>query len=103
MMWESSRMILPEHKIAMNRQSREAKRKPRPQFDEQFVEEVSQFLVEAHYTRKPVNVRMYDEYDDAYVIGVIERLDTLTRRFMVDGEWFHVVDVLAFEYASDTK
>lgn len=57
------------------------------------------YLIEAHQTREPINLRMYDEYDDAHVIGVIERVDPQGRRFMVDGEWFRVSDVLAVENA----
>jgi len=54
-------------------------------------------LIEAHKTREPINLRMFDEYDDAHVIGVIERIDAEGCRFMVDGEWFRVSDVLTFE------
>ncbi|GIO30771.1 MULTISPECIES: hypothetical protein [Paenibacillus] len=59
-------------------------------------EDILHLLIEAHKTREPINLRMYDEYDGAHVIGVIERIDTGGRRFMVDGEWFRASDVLVF-------
>ncbi|WP_343855729.1 YolD-like family protein [Paenibacillus motobuensis] len=94
-------MILPEHREAMLRALHEEKRRERPIFDEQFAEQIGRFLAETHRTKTPVNLRMFDPFDDVRVIGIIERLDTLNRRFMVDGEWFRVADIV--ELGMDTE
>lgn len=41
MLWEGSRMILPEHKKAMLALNREQHRKVRPVFDDQELEELN--------------------------------------------------------------
>lgn len=74
-------------------------RKSRPQVDGQLADQISRFLVETHRAKQPVNLRMIDEIEDIRVIGVIERLDTQGRRFLVDGEWFEVADILEMGFA----
>ncbi|WP_110933796.1 YolD-like family protein [Paenibacillus bouchesdurhonensis] len=93
MLWESSRMILPQHRESALRQQREETKRRRVELDDQEKEQVARFIVTAHKTRQPVKLRMFDEYEDVYVIGVIEWLDSLTARFKVDGEWFHMEDI----------
>jgi len=99
MVWESSRMIMPEHKEAMLRAQHEEKRRHRPEIDEQLAEQISRFLVETHRAKQPVNLRMFDEFEDVRVVGVIERLDPRAGRFMVDGEWFGMADILEMGFA----
>lgn len=91
--WESSRMVLPEHRESLIYRNHESKRKTKREFDEQYMQEIGNTLAEAHRTRTPVNVRMFDEYEDIRVIGVIDRLDAVNKRYMVDGEWFRVDDI----------
>lgn len=93
MLWESSRMMLPQHREAALDQLREEARHKRIELDDQEKEQVARFMLTAHKTRQPVKLRMFDEYEDVYVIGVIERLDSQTARFRVDGEWFHMEDI----------
>ncbi|MCA1295406.1 YolD-like family protein [Paenibacillus sp. alder61] len=99
MLCESSRMILPEDKEAMLRAQHEEKRKSRPEIDGQLTEQISRFLVETHRAKQPVNLRMFDEFEDVRVVGVIERLDLRSGRFMVDGEWFGMADILELGFA----
>ncbi|WP_379397782.1 YolD-like family protein [Paenibacillus lentus] len=76
-------MILPQHK------------RKRVELDDQEKKQVVRFMITAHKTRQAVKLRMYHEYEDAYVIGVVERIDSLTARFRVDGEWFYMEDITA--------
>ncbi|MNP64093.1 YolD-like protein [compost metagenome] len=84
----------------MLRAAHEEKRKTRPLFDEQYTEEIGRALSDAHRAKQPVNIRMFDEFDDVHVIGVIERLDAQGRRFMVDGEWFRLDNILEMGFAT---
>lgn len=93
MLWESSRMIMPQHKEAAQRQQREEARRKRVELDDQEKELVARFMDHAHRSRQPVKLRMYDPFEDVYVIGVVERLESLTARFRVDGEWFYLEDI----------
>ncbi|MGO4182783.1 YolD-like family protein [Paenibacillus sp. MCAF9] len=92
-LWESSRMMLPEHKLAINGLSDAAKRRDRIQLDDQEWEHVSRAVSESLLGRKKVSIRLYHPLELLNVIGIVERIDELKRRFMVDGEWFQIVDI----------
>lgn len=100
MIWESSRMIMPQHKDAAQQQRREETKRRRLELDEQEKEQVLRFMLAANKTRQPVRIRMFDEYEDTYVIGVIERLDGLTARFKADGEWFSLEDIMELSWGT---
>lgn len=65
----------------------------------QFAQQITRFITETHRAKRPVNLRMSDPYDDVRVIGVIEHLDPQAGRFMVDGEWFEMADILELGFA----
>ncbi|MFD1128589.1 YolD-like family protein [Paenibacillus provencensis] len=94
MFWESSRMMLPEHREAFVEHERVHDRNDRFYLDDQEKEIVNRALLVSFQQRLLVNVQLYDEYEDRRVIGVVEMVDTRLRRFKVDGEWFEVSDVL---------
>lgn len=93
-------MMLPQHRESALRQQREETKRRRIELDDQEKRQVARFMLTAHKTRQAVRLRMYDEYEDIYVIGLVERLDSLTARFSVDGEWFHVEDVVELAWNS---
>jgi hypothetical protein len=97
-LWESSRMILPEHKEELQAWRRRRERRSRPELDEQEKERIDAALNWSLRTRKPVTVRVYDPYEDQIVTGVVERVDRLLRRIRVDGEWFAIGDIIGVEY-----
>lgn len=90
-----SRFMMPEHVAYLHEHKRNSLRKSRPELDPQETEYIAQIIANSHRERTPVNLRMYDEWDEPRVIGVVERVDSREARFMVDGEWFRVVDVLS--------
>ncbi|MFD1953717.1 YolD-like family protein [Paenibacillus thailandensis] len=92
-MWESSRMMLPEHKAALNEHYIQSKRRPRVELDESEWELISRAVAESLQLRKVIELRMYDPFEELVVRGVVERVDQFGSRFMVDGEWFKVQDV----------
>lgn len=101
--WESSRMVMPEHREAHNELMRLNSRKQRVILDDQEEEIVYRALTESYQLKKTVNVELFDEYEDRRVIGIVERVDMQLNRFKVDGEWFDVRDVIsanieAYEY-----
>lgn len=92
-LWESSRMMLPEHKYAINEWSGEAKRRERVQLDEQEWDHVSRAVSDSLQHRQSIIVQLYHPEELLTVIGVVDRIDPLRRRFMVDGEWFPIGDI----------
>jgi hypothetical protein len=93
LLWEGSRMILPEHKIAMLNQQHETTRRQRVVLDEQEWEEISAAVAESMELRKEIKLRMYHPFEEVEVIGIVDRVDQHGSRFMVDGEWFKIGDI----------
>lgn len=101
-LWESSRMMLPQHRESALRQQQEETRRRRVEMDDQEKEQVGRFMLTAHKTQQAVRLRMYDEYEDVYVIGVVERIDNTTARFRVDGEWFYTEDITELAWCTQS-
>ncbi|GKU79880.1 YolD-like family protein [Paenibacillus sp. L3-i20] len=92
-LWESSRMILPEHRKAMNDYDKESKRRSRISLDEQEWEDISRDVSESMAMRQQITLRMYHPFEELTIVGVVDRVDQLKKRFMVDGEWFDIKDI----------
>lgn len=92
-LWESSRMMLPEHVKALNKQREELNLRSRIELDVDEIEQVQRVLAESFQNRVQMKVKLYDKYEQLEVIGTVERIDQHKRRFMVDGEWFWLADI----------
>ncbi|GIP61109.1 hypothetical protein J15TS10_49230 [Paenibacillus woosongensis] len=98
MIWESSRMIMPQHKEAAQRQLKEELKRERLELDDQEKEQIARFMTQALKTRQEVRLRMYHPYENIYLAGVIDRLESLTARFRIDGEWFLMEDIMELSW-----
>ncbi|PWW06254.1 YolD-like protein [Paenibacillus cellulosilyticus] len=87
-LWESSRMMLPEHKLELINSAKELKRRAPVELDEHEWEQIERLMMESHQLRHPIELRMYHPYEETKVIGIVDRVDSYRGRFMVDGEWF---------------
>jgi len=92
-LWESSRMMLPEHKLENIKYREGFKRRQRRELDEQELEEVNRLLIESKQTGVIVTLQMFDEWELLQVVGVVERIDQHHRRVMVGGDWFAIHDI----------
>ncbi|MGO4374496.1 YolD-like family protein [Paenibacillus sp. MCAF20] len=92
-MWESSRMMLPEHVNDIRAHAHERNRRKRIALDEQEWEDISRVIGESLQQRSLVTVRLYHPFEELTVEGIVDRVDQMRRRFMVDGEWFEIRDV----------
>ncbi len=81
-------MMLPEHKEAIIHESRVAKIRARPVLDDQELEIIRGAIVESYHCGTAVSWRLYDEYEDLRLAGVVERVQA--GRIRIDGEWFDV-------------
>ncbi|RXZ77269.1 YolD-like family protein [Paenibacillaceae bacterium] len=92
-MWETSRMMIPEHVRAANLYRKEQRKRQRIQLDDQELELFGLAIAESKEQRKEIAIKIFDEWEQLRVVGVVDRIDYYKRRFMVDGEWFFLVDV----------
>jgi len=80
--WESSRMMLPQHKEAINQQLKEIELKRRPELHE---DEMQMAMVSVSYTRKvEICVMIYDEYTNRDLVGVVVSINTDRKNFKIE-------------------
>ncbi len=92
-LWESSRMILPEHKAAYLAYEKEQRQKEKRNLDEQELAVISRIMQESLQRRLPITIKMYDLFEEVKVEGIIEAIDQRGRLFRVSGDWFQLDDV----------
>ncbi|OMF73011.1 YolD-like family protein [Paenibacillus glucanolyticus] len=89
-LWESSRMMLPEHKVAINIKSKEEGRKFRPTLDNQELELIENALAESFHEHRTVKIQIFDEYEDKVISGIVVLIQTFRREIKLTtgiGEW----------------
>lgn len=92
-MWESSRMMLPEHKAALAQHVETARRRSRIELDEQECQLISCMMSTSLKLRKQISITLFHPFEQLQVIGIVDYIDHLQNRFMVDGEWFSIADI----------
>ncbi|HET7627297.1 MAG TPA: YolD-like family protein [Bacillales bacterium] len=75
LMWEGSRMMLPEHVRMLQRHQKELRRREPPVLDEQERERIGRLLAEAAAGRRAVRLKLFDAYEDVWVSGKVRRHD----------------------------
>ncbi|MCR8843063.1 YolD-like family protein [Paenibacillus sp. SC116] len=97
-LWESSRMMIPQHKSAIHAYHHEVKRKSRPHLDEQEFELIGGRLAQAMRDRDVVTVEVFDPFEVVVIHGQVIDIDVVNRRIrLLDGDdkrWVNVIDVM---------
>ncbi|WP_373232918.1 YolD-like family protein [Cohnella sp.] len=96
-LWESSRMMLPEHKERILQANHQLERRTKPVLDMQKREEINELLSEACQTGEEITLVLWDPYENRTVVGTIVKLDILAYRIFIAGQWVKlagIVDVL---------
>ncbi|WP_059043899.1 YolD-like family protein [Paenibacillus rubinfantis] len=89
-LWESSRMMLPEHKETIIRKRIEEGRKRRPELDPQEAELIERAIAEAFRERRRITLRIWGEYEDTELNGGVVTVQTHLREIKLstgNGEW----------------
>jgi hypothetical protein len=96
--WESSRMMLPEHREAILEQNRTLKKRVKPEMDEQVQEEIVRAIGVSMWLSLPVTFVMYDEVADYELTGIAVKIDTSNRLVKVSGtedeSWIKFSDIV---------
>ncbi|MFS0728340.1 YolD-like family protein [Paenibacillus sp. 1P07SE] len=73
--FKSSGFIVPEHKEAILRQQREAKRLKKPMLDEQQVAEIEQLLQHSKAEGVELTLPLFSDFEYETVFGIVKRMD----------------------------
>ncbi|MDO3411890.1 YolD-like family protein [Saccharibacillus sp. CPCC 101409] len=70
-LWESSRMLLPEYRARIERQSRESIRAPRPELHQDALEDIAEALKHSLAAGRAVRLKLHGEYGGEFAEGVV--------------------------------
>ncbi|MFC6331226.1 YolD-like family protein [Paenibacillus septentrionalis] len=97
-LFESSRMMLPEHKEAIIAYHKEMTKKQRPQLDEQEIGRISMLLTESMRLKKQVVLVVFAEYNRTELTGVVTKVNHLQKSIQLSLEeddcWIKIHDII---------
>lgn len=100
-LFESSRMMLPEHKEAYIQHQQNLRKKSRPLLDEQEIEHLSGMISNSMLTGREVKIVSFDEFEEKTVTGKVTKIDQHKRTIKLTNEmgnqlipFNHIIDVL---------
>lgn len=91
-MWESSRIMLPEHVEALHELAAEQKKQPKPFIDEQKWEEFSQIINEAIHFGNRITITKWDDGHFYNISGHVNNIDFQLKRIRIN------IDEIDVEY-----
>jgi hypothetical protein len=90
-LFESSRMMLPEHKEAYIEHQQGLDRKVRPILDEQQTEDISRSIADSMLTGEEITFMLFGEFGEQKVTGRVVKIDQRQKAIKLAGadgdEW----------------
>ncbi|MFE4711210.1 YolD-like family protein [Paenibacillus sp. NPDC056722] len=97
-LWESSRMMLPEHKNRIISDERETLRRIQPVLDEQKQEEIESTLALSLRSHVCVTVILFDPFENEVVSGFVTSIHTHSREIKLqwaeEWKWIRVDQIV---------
>lgn len=84
-LWESSRMMLPEHKEAIIEQNRAILKKTKPIIHEEELEIIEKALWDSYRLAITITIVLFDELEDVYRTGRVIKIDPYKRMIKLQG------------------
>lgn len=85
-LFESSRMMLPEHKEAFIRHQQDLAKKQRPLLDDQELERLSRIMAKALSTGSEVTIALFDDFTERKVSGKVTHIDPCARKIKLKNK-----------------
>jgi len=85
-LWESSRMMLPEHREAIIEQNKTLLKKDKPIMDEEELENIEKVLWESYRLEVTITVVLFDELENIHRTGRVTKIDQYKRMIMLQNE-----------------
>ncbi|MGW8959205.1 YolD-like family protein [Paenibacillus sp. NPDC055715] len=97
--WESSRMILPEHRDAYLRLMKEQGRRGKPTLDDQEMQQIERAIIVSYNERKPIALRVFNPFDDEELYGFVTVINTSRREVKLsrgeeDFSWIRLEEII---------
>lgn len=99
-LWESSRMMLPEHAIRIIQDEHEQLRKVKPEIDPQEWELIDLALYHSMEDHAPVNLELFDPFNERIAKGIVMQVDLQLKRIKLrwsdeDWDWIEMSEIIA--------
>lgn len=94
--WESTRMMLPEHREDIIKHRKELHIQSRPILDDQELQEISSAVYSSFIQRTPISLILYSEYESRTVTGIVLRVDSTEHQIRIEGEWVKQEDIIGY-------
>lgn len=97
-LFESSRMMLPEHKEAFILHQQSLLKKARPQLDDQEKERFSQIISESMQYSKEITLILFAEFDEVELIGTVIKVEQQQKKIKLAQDnnfvWINEADII---------
>ncbi len=97
-LFESSRMMLPEHKEAFILHQQSLQKKVRPQLDDQEKDRLSRIITESLYSKKEMTFMLFAEFDESSLSGIVIKVDQQQQKVKLaqvnDFIWINIADII---------
>ncbi|MDB5054806.1 MAG: hypothetical protein JWM44_2856 [Bacilli bacterium] len=78
-MWESSRMMLPEHREEILKENKKVHKRIRPHMHEEELEIISSEIYRSYRLNEEIELVLFDDYEDIHYTGIVIRMDQFNR------------------------
>jgi len=96
LLWESSRMMLPEHKALLRQHEAEKIKEEKPDYDEQFLEQLVYTIERAYHDRSLVKLKYYDQGRFYEIVGKITTINPKKQSIQLTTE----IETLEFYFSN---
>ena len=99
-MWESSRMMLPEHREAIILQNAELNKKTMPTIHEDQWETFLRIIKESYESKLQIKVTVYSDYEDIDYVGIVVKIEQLKGEIKLDNVKMRVNQIVNVKYSN---
>lgn len=68
-----------------------------PDLDEQEIDAFMRLIRDSKAMRKDINIRLFDEFEDLTIVGLVQRIDQYRRKIFVEDEWIGIKKLIGVE------
>lgn len=101
LLWEGSRMMLPEHREGLLDRRREQRKQDMPDLDEDQQTIIDQAIGMSLYSKSEITLTIYNPFEDRRLMGYVVRIDQHRGRVLLQtdegDEWIKLLDIIKAE------
>lgn len=105
-LWESSRMMLPQHKERIKADQKEETKRKKPILHEDELEEMARNIAEYAHNKEHVAVTIFGTYKDSIIEGLIIEVSEQRKAIRIQSEhgkrWIRLLEIMNVEQKQES-